>query len=426
MTAAEIASLELEGVNPIIAELIKSDYTLESSFKNTKAKQVGTRAYRLVMKYARPGHAAALNLDGGTLALGSATKFNNGSITPFVYHVPTNFTELVKLVGVNKEAVAIKDVVSDIIADVAKQVRNWNDIMLQTAGKGYIGTVAAVNTGASPKNYTLTNNFGARLLGAGLTVDVVNPSTDVARGSVLIDQVLQFFGTTQSFQYSSTDVPGATANDLLRLQGLTDGAPVAIYGLPYFLNTSQTGTLLGITKASAPYVVANGFDMGASQITQPALRALINAIQTRLEGDPMAGGFWHTHRSQVASYEELGFALQTIPMASGQAPSKLDLFFGTYKSEGFSVCGFPIKINDHADNAVWDFVQPDSWGRVMYGEGPFWYPALPNSKIYPLYDGSTGTPKTQFGAAMVVPQQFYTDNVLAQGRISNCGLPILN
>src|SRR5438105_3827999 len=118
MTAAEIASLELEGVSPIIVELIKSDYTLESAFKNTRAKRVGTRAFRLILQYARPGHAAGLNLDGGTLGLGSASKWNNGSITPFVYHIPTNFTELVKLVGVNQDAVGVKDVVTTIIADV--------------------------------------------------------------------------------------------------------------------------------------------------------------------------------------------------------------------------------------------------------------------------------------------------------------------
>ena len=70
-------------------------------------------------------------------------------------------------------------------------------------------------------------------------------------------------------------------------------------------------------------------------------------------------------------------------------------------------------------------MQPKAWGKVTYGDGPFWYEAT-GGKIYPIYDTSTGTPRTEFGACMVDAKQYFVDNVLAGGRISNCKLPAGN
>lgn len=423
MVAADAVSLYIEGIMEKFPELVKSSYVLESRFKSTRAKKVSTKAFRLPMKYSRPEQYAGLSLDAGTLPLGDNSKWNQGTIVPFVGAVATNWTELVALVGRQVDGVAIRNIVDTQIADVADQVRNWRNKMLHTAGKGTIGIVSSVNAGTNV--FTLSGGFGARLLGAGLTVEIVDPATDLTRGNVKVDYKSDFIGGTQTFGYTGADVAGATANDLVRIQGLTDGAPIAIYGLPYFINGSTTGTLLGITKLGAPYVVSNALDAASGQLSLPMFEALMSIIQSRLENQPMAGGFIHTHRSQLQSYKELGFALQTIPMPTGHAPNDLDLFFGGKDGEGYKMSGYPVTVDDHADNSALFFVQPDGWGRVSYAD-PFWYEANKGSKIYPIYDGTTGTPKTQYGATMIDSQQFFCDNVMAQGVISGLALPVYN
>jgi len=423
MDATQIASLEIEGIMKTFPELVKSSYMLESRFKNTRATAVGTRAFRLPMKYSRPEDAYALDLNGGTLGMGDSSKWNNGSITPFVYAVSTNWTKLVQLVGVTKDNVAIRNVVDENMADVAKQVRNWRNKLLHTAGKGSLAIVSST----SGQTVTCSGGFGARLLGPGLNVQIVNAANDIARGTVQVSYKFDLLGQTQTFTTVGALPAGIAATDYVRFNGLVDGAPICVYGLPFFINNSTAGTLLGITKATAPYVCSNVIDAGTAQITQPMVRALINMIQARLENEPMTGGFFHWHRSQRASYEELGFNLQVIPMASGQAPSELDLFFGgTEGTDTYKLSGFPTQIDDHADNTAIFFIQPDGWGKVTYGEGSFWYDALANSKIYPIIDIATGTPKTQFGATMVDPVQFYCDNVMAQGLLQNLGTPSYN
>jgi hypothetical protein len=423
MDATQIASLEIEGIMKTFPELVKSSYALESRMKNTRATAVGTRAFRLPMKYSRPEDAGALDLNGGTLGLGDSSKWNNGSITPFVYAVSTNWTKLVQLAGVTKDNVAIRNVVDENMADVAKQVRNWRNKLLHTNGLGTLAIVSSTNG----QTVTTSGGFGTRLLGPGLNVQIVNPATNISRGPVQIAYKFDALGTTQTFTTVGALPANIAAGDLVRFNGLVDGAPIGLYGLPYFINNSVAGTLLGIVKATNPYVVSNSIDGGGAQITQPMVRALINMIQQRLENEPMEGGFFHWHRSQRASYEELGFQLMMITMPSGQAPTELDLFFGGRDGgDTYKLSGYPTHIDDHADNTQVYFVQPDGWGKVTYGEGPFWYDALPNSKIYPIIDVSTGTPKTQFGATMVDPCQFYCDNVMAQGALVDLGLPVLN
>jgi len=41
----------------------------------------------------------------------------------------------------------------------------------------------------------------------------------------------------------------------------------------------------------------------------------------------------------------------------------------------------------------------------MWGDGPFWYDTG-IGKIYPIIDGSTGTPKTSFGATLIDARQY--------------------
>lgn len=420
MSATDIASLELEGVQEIINDLTLDDKQLDTYFNNSRAEKVGTIAYRIVMKWAKPGHFQMGSLDGATLPTGPGTKWQKGSVTPQVIMLPTGWTKLVELAGKKAPQVAITNVVDEVMNDVAEQLANVREVLLQTDGLGTLGVVTAVD--AVNNVVTLASQpFGSRLLQAGLTVDCVNPATNLKRaGSFSIDYNFNFLGSTQSFGYTGQGVPTAVANDILRVQGVTDGAPVGIYGLAYFMSTSTAGSVLGVTKANSPYMVINGYNNGGNQITLPIFRLIFNQVKQRIGKRGLKGQFLHTHPSQVASYEELGFQIQLIPLADGKAKG-LDLLFSGEKS----VDGFPIIENVRADQTVWDFIQPKAFGKVMFGDGPFWYDTGVG-KIYPIIDGSTGTPKTAFGATMIDPRQYFCDNFVAQARISQCGVPVGN
>ena len=398
MSATDIASLELEGVQEIINDLVLDDKQLDTYFNNNRAEKVGTISYRIVMKYAKPGHFQFLSLDGGTLPQGPGSKWQKGAVTPQAFGIPTGWTKLVELAGKKAPQVAITNVVDEVMQDVTEQLGNVREVLLQTDGAATLGIVSAIDN----VNNIVTAQyqpFGTRLLQAGLTVDIVNPANNLRRGSITVDYNFNFLGSTNTFGFTGAAPAGTQALDVIRAVGVTDGAPVGIYGMAYSCRTPRWNGVRD-TRANAPWVVTNGYNNGGAQITLPIFRLIISQIKNRLGKRGLKGQFFHTHPSQVASYEELGFNLQMIPLADGKAKG-LDLLFSGEKS----VEGYAIIENVRADQTVWDFVQPKAFGKVMWGDGPFWYDTG-IGKIYPIIDGSTGTPKTSFGATLIDARQY--------------------
>ena len=417
MTAVDIASLEVEGIQELIPELLKSEKTLDSLFEdNGRAQRVGTIAYRIPMKYARPGDYKSGSLDGAALPIGGGSKWDKGTITPQTLMLPVGWSQLVALVGVKTDKVAVANVVDETMADAVENLANIRDQVLNTEGTGKLGVVLSVSGATVVMALATTYGFGARLLNMGQTIGIWNGNT--LRGTVQIDQMpFNTLGGTQSFHFTGAD-PGIAGGDFVRVNGLTNGAPVFINGLSTFINTSTAGTLLGITKANASYVVSNGYDLGGGQITLPSARLLINQVQSRLGKKGLKGQIWHTHPSQCAAYEELGFERQEIE--TDGTYSKMDLLF-----EDFAIGGYPIMPNNNADQTAWTFLLPKTFGRVTYGDGVFWYDTG-SGKVYPLYDTSTGAPTTLFGATMVDARNIYCDNVLANGVLTSCRVPTGN
>lgn len=421
MSVADIAAIELENVQEMIPELFKDETTLDGMIQdNGRAQRVGSTAYRIPMKYARPGNYKKGDLDGGALPIGAGSKWNKGTCSPQVLMLPVGFSKLAEMIGQKVDKVGVANVVQESLTDAADQMKQIRDIMLQTDGTGKIGVVAAVDT--TNNVVTLDGGFGARLILPGQNLTVWNGDAQRTGGAstyAAVDQVFNTLGGTQSFHYAGTDITSAGDGDIIRPEGLTDGAPVFIHGLRAFINNSTAGTVLAITKAGAPYVVSNAYDLGGAQISLPAARLLINQVQSRLGKKALKGQFWHTHPSQVAAYEELGFERQEIE--SNGTYGKMDLMF-----EDFAIAGFPIYTNNNADQTIWDFIQPKAWGKVQYAEGPFWYDTGNGSKLYPLYDPSTGAPVTSFGATLVSAHDYYVDNFLCQGSITTCRVPAGN
>lgn len=413
MDIASIANLTLEGVNNDIPKVLITDKSLAGQFKNTRATRVSNRLFRIVSQIALAGgDSRNINLDGGALPLGSSPKWLAGGVTPTTISVATNWTELTAMVGQKVDGVAIQNVVTEALANLTVMMRNWEDIGLHTDGTGLLGTLSG-----APANKTVTmvpTLFGARNVEIGQTVDIVNPTGNVTRGSLTIDNKSAYLGSAQSFTYLGPDVAGATTNDIVRYGGLTDGVPKWINGLRYLVNTSTTGELHGIPR-STPQVVANGFDMGGSPITRSAIQLLLSQRRARISEDELGSSFWYTHDSQVQSLKEIGYDLSYVPLTGGEA-SKFDPFF---RGEP-TIEGQQIKRGQHADQQAWYLLVPECFGAVKFSD-PFWAMVFGN-RVYNTYNNA-GTPNLQYGSCYVNPKQYFCDNAVAQGVVSNCGVP---
>jgi len=408
---ASIANTTIEGVSDVIPDLTITAQTLADKFTNTRATRVSNRLFRIISKYAMAGgDSRSVSLDGGPLPLGSAAQWLAGGVTPVTTSVAFNWTELTAMIGQKVDGVAVVNAVTEGLADLAKMMKNWIDIGLHTDGTGNIGTV---NAAPANKTYTLTPTpFGTRNIEIGQTVDIVNPTGNVTRGSVTVANKTAFLGSTQTFTYITPDVGGATTNDIVRYGGLTDGVPKWLNGLRYLVSYATTGELHGIPR-STPQVVANGFDMGGSGLTRSAIQLLLAQRRARVRESEIPEDFWYTHDTQYESLKEIGYDLQYVPL-NGR-PGTFDPFFKKVEIEGKG-----ISIGQHADQQALYLLAPSAFGKVKFGE-PFW-PTVNGTRVWNTYNAG-GTANLQMVSAYIAPEQFYLDNAPACGVVTGCGAP---
>lgn len=417
MTAVDAINLMLETVTEVIPKQYMTEDTFAAQLKSTRATKTSTRAFRLVGEYATVGDSQGINIDGGTVPFGSNPQWWAGAVLPAPISVSTNWTDLVARLGQKVGGnVTIMNPVTDAIQGIEKQMKNMHDILLMTDGIGSLATVSAVNAGT--KTYTLNSTpFGCRLLNAGQSVDIVNPNTNVKKGSLSIFNVFNFLGGQQSFTYATPDVPLAAAGDIVRYGGLTDGAPQGINGLRYMVSTSTQGNLHGVSRGF-PYVVANGFDNGGGAITLTGLKLAKLQVRQRLGSENMPKGhFWMNHPTQMQSFDEMGYDRQFIPLAGGEAAG-FDPFFRGKRT----VDGDPVVENLHADQTAWYYLNAECFGRVRYDE-PYWYTTGSGSRVYEFRNAQNGMPMLQYGSTFIDPIQYYLDNAVAQAVISNVAAP---
>ncbi|MBZ5524788.1 MAG: kinase/pyrophosphorylase [Acidobacteriia bacterium] len=167
---------------------------------------------------------------------------------------------------------------------------------------------------------------------------------------------------------------------------------------------------MGILRTNG-YVVANGVDIAGAAITLPTLRLAQNQIVQSLGPEGLKGQCWHTHPSQVQAYEELGFQLQYVPLDGGKA-SKFDGLF-----QKMTIDGREIIANIHADQTRWDLVNVKSWGKVKWGNPPFWFKNRGGQTVFQGYD-SSGNPQTIEKSFLVDAIQYYVDNPKALGSVT--------
>lgn len=410
-----LINLTLEGVSDVINENLITSDSLISQFRNGRASRVSNRLYRIVQQIAlAAGDSRAVQPDGGALPLGSFAQYIAGGVTPVSLSTAMNWTELMAMVGVKVDGVAIQNAISKGLGDLTTMMKNWEDIGLHTDGTGTLATLQAAPPSANQVNLSPTP-FGARNIEIGQTVDIVNPTGNITRGSLTIANKNMLLGAQQYFTSVQTaNSFGATTGDIVRYGGLTDGVPKWLNGLRYLVSYATTGELHGVPR-SVPQVVANGFDMGGSAITRSAIQLLLSQRRARIKEETVGQDFWYTHDSQVNSLKEIGYDLEFIPLSGGKADG-FDPFFRNSPT----IEGKPIKWGQHADQQAWYLLCPKSFGRVMFKE-PY-FPMVNGSRVYNTYNGG-GTPNLQYASAYLNFEQFYCDLAPANGVLTGAGVP---
>jgi hypothetical protein len=246
-------------------------------------------------------------------------------------------------------------------------------------------------------------------------------NTYTLRGTCYVTNVNNKLGSVQSITVDTVPT-GTVAGDFIMVAGVAATTPVFLYGIPYFHNTSTTGTYLGINRTQN-YVVANGVAAGGAPLSLPMLRAALSRVEQSLGTDALKSQVWHAHPSQIQAYEEMGFAKQEILMTNGKMPG----FDGLTANVGqFTIAGREVVRNIHADNSRIDFMEFGSWLKVVWGKAPFWFKNRSGQWVFQIYDPASGNPTANEGCYYVDARQYAVDNPQAISSVTGLKVPVYN
>src|SRR6185312_3242468 len=253
LTSQSSFVLQVEGITKQVEEAL--EFTAElSQILGTgrgEAVRVSTHAFRIILQSDTVSNYSANNPDGGPLPFGTGAKWAQFTLLPVPYVIPVQFSMQSEWTGESQQTSIINPVAKSM-ADVSKQGAKIRDILLQTNGDGVLGTVASVNGTTITMNSGTTATIdgrGAKLVDSQQKVQVQSGGgAFVPRGSMTIQERFNFVGGAQTITVDAVPA-GTVAGDNIMVDGLPGGAPVFINGGPVFINTTNTGNLMGLPRS---------------------------------------------------------------------------------------------------------------------------------------------------------------------------------
>lgn len=384
---------------------------------NGRAEMVSAHTYRLTFEDALPGNVAAIYLDNPSVNFPTAgsSEWTQGTMAPVSWAVPIGWTKLAELAG--KPDLTVVNIVSTQMTRTIERVRQMRDMILCSGdGTGTLGTVTAVDT----PNLLITldpNAFGARLIVKNQLVDVYNGTTLL--GSCTALAVNSGVGQAQTIKVDA--IPGSTAaNSIIRVNALTTGSPTFTYGIPYWQSNAVTGITVGLDRSVATnnFIIANGINAASSGVTQPLMRIPFDQVKQSLGLGAVKSATFkiHVHPAQKAAYEQLAGPLLQITRSDGKAQG-YDLLF----QDDPTVSGEMVVENIHAHIQRWDYLNTARWGKIKWGNPPFWFTS-DGRKVFQQV-GTNGMITSGANSYMVDTVNYYVDNPKSTSSIYNAKQP---
>lgn len=406
---SQVSALELERVIPKIRTLFERDDKFFAHIKKKDVEVISNRLMRVPLEIRPGGSFQYFNPNGGDLGRGGGPTWDKAVLNSVFMSENIEYTKLTQW-STNNNRKAITSAVKKLTATALDELRRQLDSQLMQDGSGVVGVVDSVTVNAGYDTVTLTNDFGARLVRYGQTVQVFDVNLTTLRGKGLITQWDVENGTIDL----TPNVAGIVATDRIVVDGIA--SPLAlegIYGIPYQHSNSSAGNWLGISRSANPEVRSNRVNAAGGALSLPLPRLLVNKIGNRVGIDNNFKPNAWTHPCQLQAYEDIG---QSVIMIQKQPKEEgLDMYF-----DRFQFAGAPSKASFNWNKTRIDFVSDSVWGR---GEIlPLGFYQTDGRRIFEIRSTSGGVVTADI-FYMVIGTQFFVNNPAATGYIDNLAIP---
>ncbi len=401
-----------------IPELLEVDTPLLSLMEKQEADPASNRPTRIPLLTAIQGTFQQVSMDGVSMGSTSGPTWNVATLTPIYFTGGYSYTLLAKYATTGAER-GVKSVTGEVMRLSIEQFRAAQDMLMNTAGNGVIGTVTSVSTNTMT---VTTDGFKEELVYIGMPIQTYNAALTTNRGGA---NVVAFDRVGHTITVDT--IPGGTiATDLIVINGLSGTLTIqsSLFGLPYHQSDATSGLWLNINRATVSNVVTPSVNAASSALTTAFVRAALNRIRMNLgdnffntEGTKLIA---YTHPSQADAYEALAIT-QSVIYKEPTGNQQVDLLFNNQR--GLSMSNVPAKQSIHADRTRIDFLCMNYWGRIVATDTGFAKFGEDQRIIWPMYQsGGTGLVSAEF-FYIKAGLQCYNRNPLSGSYIKNLALP---
>jgi hypothetical protein len=411
-TESMVVATELERVLPNVPTLFDRDDVFYSAIEKRPVEVISARDMRIPLELRPGGYFGYFDPENGDLGVGDAPTYDKAVISTVNMKHAIQWTTKSEWATDDKRKAVLQNL-RELLAKSMKEFRRQVDSQCMTAGTGVLGTVTSVSTAGGVDTVTCsTDGYGVRLLRFGQRVSIYNAArtTNRTAGGPVKISALDLANKT----FSIPTVAGMIATDVVLPEGLTGSTPVGLYGVPYHVSSSTSGSWLGLTRSTTPEVVANRVNANSSGLALPFGRLAVNKIGDRVGMDNGFKPVAWMHPCQVQAYEELG---QLVSVIQKQAKDEnLDMYF----NDNMQIAGCPIKKSYSWDKTRIDFIIPDLWGRAEMKAAGFY--EVDGRRIFEMRGPSGGVATSQV-FYLVVSFNLFVKNPAACSYIDGLTVP---
>jgi hypothetical protein len=409
---SNVDALELEKVIPKIRTLFERDDRFFANIKKRDVEQMSMRLMRVPLEIRPGGSFQYFNPNGGDLGRGGGPTWDKAVLNSVFVSENIEYTKLVQW-STNTDRKAITNAVKRLTATALDELRRQIDSQLMGNGTGVVGELSDVATSGGVDTYTLTADFGARLVRYGQTIQLFDSTLNTLRGS---GQITQWDVENSTIDVTPA-IAGAVAGDFLVVQGIdAPNSLPAMYGVPYHHSNASSGTWLGFSRSSNPEIRSNRVNGNNSALSLPLPRLAINKIGNRVGIDNNFKPKAWLHPCQKQAYEDIGQAVIMIQQPNkNRSEGDLNMYF-----DRMQFAGAPDMPSFSWNKKRIDFVSNEVWGR---GEIlPIGFYKTDGRQIFEIRSSSGGVTTADI-FYMVCGMQFFVNNPAATAYIDNLQIP---
>lgn len=409
VNSTSVLGTELEKVRTKVPVLYDNDAFFYANVEKKEVENISERDMRIPLALRPGGNFGYWDPSDGDLGDGDGPFWDKAVINTVHIKLGIQWTTKAQW-GTDSSRKAVINLFRELMAKAMPEFRRQSDNQCMTAGNGVLATVTSASGGGVTNVICKTDGYGVRLLRFGQRVNVYDSTLATNRTAAGPVKITYLDLPTATIKLESA-VTGITATDVIVPEGYAAGA--VLYGVPYHVSNSTSGTWLGFTRSDTPEILANRVNANTSSLALPYPRLAINLIGDRIGMEQRKGLVAWMHPCQVQAYEQLG---QLVSIIQKQAKEEnLDMYF-----DGMRMAGASIKQSYSWDKKRIDFLTNNNWGRAELHPAGFY--EVDGRKIFEMRGNSGGVRASQI-FYLVASWNLWCDNPAAQAYIDNLTVP---